>query len=35
MDDWKKFNETSLPEKRFFLSPKYGRYYLYKSKRIS
>ena len=28
MDDWKKLNETSLPEKKRFLqSLKYGRYY--------
>ena len=31
MDNWKKFNETSLPEKRRFLQPlKYGRYYWYR-----
>ena len=28
MDDWKKFNEKSLPEKEDFLQPiKYGRCY--------
>ena len=28
LDDWEKFNETSLPEKEIFLqSPKHGRCY--------
>ena len=27
MDDWEQFNETSLPEKDFLQSLKYGRYY--------
>ena len=27
IDDWEKFDETLLPEKGFFQSPKYGRYH--------
>ena len=27
MDSWERFDETSLPEKKSFIVPKYGRYY--------
>ena len=27
MDDWEKFNETTLPEKEEFLAIEYERYY--------
>ena len=27
MDSWKRFDETSLPDKEAFYKPKYGRYY--------